>query len=342
MPTRPIRPPTSARSTNRRDWRCYALAVGIFCILTVPAVAQQGCTASPSCTPQFNLSAYYGGQDITINECIDQNSPSCAWADAVTVPTMADAAKYFLACPLPANGNSIALCYYSGVPGYPEYTPKCTVSQDGNAAECDCYEINVNNPFATGTYSYSYVEITSILNKEIYDQTVSECEDPETGDITCLTLDDVHQGISNTPAPTLCGTLLNNYNDGLLTSNPNGIFPGADLVSDFSEIGNNTSQNNKIPPPLSTPYACPLSPATMDNYAACMTAPCSHTGKIDPLTKLPLARCTCPTFDGPNQVGNPQIDPPPVGPPLSCSPAGPTALHPFIWSSANVEVMPPN
>jgi hypothetical protein len=38
-------------------------------------------------------------------------------------------------------------------------------------------------------------------------------------------------------------------------------------------------------------------------------------------------------------VGNPQIEgPSPQGGQFSCSPAGPTARHPFIWSSAYVEV----
>ena len=65
---------------------------------------------------------------MTINECIDQNSPSCAWADAVTVPTMADAAKYLL----PAGQRKLnCTCYYSGVPGYPEYTPKSPCRRTG-------------------------------------------------------------------------------------------------------------------------------------------------------------------------------------------------------------------
>jgi hypothetical protein len=329
MPTRPIRPSTKANSTNRKDWRCYALAVGVLCIWAVPVVAQS-CTPSPSCmNPQFNLSAYYGGQDITINQCIDPNSPSCAWADAVTVPNMADAAKYFLACSLPANGNSIALCYYSGVPGAPKFTPSCTLSQGGNAAQCDCYEINVNTPGATMQYSYSYVEITSILNQDLYNQTIADCPVGSDGNYTCLTLADVQAGIMKMQAPHLCAAL---------TNQPNGIFPGADLVSDFSEIGNNPD-NPGIPPPLTTPYACPTNPPPpMGNtYAACMTAPCKHTGKIDPLTKLPPASCTCPTFDGPNQVGNPQIEGPP---PFLCTPTGPpygpTAL-PWVWSSAYIE-----
>jgi len=235
MTTEAIRPPTKANSTNRKDWRCYALAVGVLCILAVPAVAQS-CTPSPSCTmPQFNLSAYYGGQNITINECMDPNSPSCAWADAVMVPTTDDAANYFLACSLPTNGNSIALCYYSGVPGAPKNTPSCTLSQGGNAAECSCYEINVNTPGATGQYSYSYVELTSILNQDIYNQTLADCVGSD-GSINCLTLADVRNGKTTImQAPHLCAAL---------TSQPNGIFPGADLISDFSDIGNSSDQNN--------------------------------------------------------------------------------------------------
>ena len=283
----------------------------------------------------FNLSAYYGGQDITINQCIDPNSPSCAWADAVMVPTEDDAANYFLACSLPTIGNpppAIALCYYSGVPGPTKYTPSCTFSQGGNAAECNCYEINANTPGATGEYSYSYVELTGILNQDIYNQTLADCVGSD-GTINCLTLADVRNGNTTVmQAPHLCAAL---------TSQPNGIFPGADLISDFSDIGNSSDPNNKIPPPLKKPYACPANPAPPGNtgniYAGCMTAPCKHTGRTDGLTGLPLALCTCPTFDGPNQVGNPQIEGPPV---LSCTPSGPpygsTALS-WVWSSAYIE-----
>jgi len=57
-------------------------------------------------------------------------------------------------------------------------------------------------------------------------------------------------------------------------------------------------------------------------YAGCMTAPCMNTGKRDPSTGLPLVSCTCPTYNGPNQVGNPQINS------YSCSPT------PYVWSSS--------
>jgi hypothetical protein len=100
MPADPIRPSTKANSTKRRDWRCYALAVGLLCILAVPVVGQS-CMPNQSCmNPRFDLSAYYGGQNITINECIDPNSPSCAWADAVMAPTL----------PMPQSTSLPAAC----------------------------------------------------------------------------------------------------------------------------------------------------------------------------------------------------------------------------------------
>jgi hypothetical protein len=316
MPADPIRPPTKANSTNRRGWSHYGLALAVLCLLSVQAVAQ--CTASPSCmNPKFNLSAYYGGQNITINQCIDPNSSSCAWADAAQAPinNPQQAEQYFLACSL--TPNPIALCYYSGMPGLPDKTPSCTLSQNGNTAQCNCYEISANNPpDQTGEYAYSYVEITSILNQDVYNKTVSECGQ---GNINCLTLADVLNGTSKMQAPTLCAAL---------TSQPNGLFPGADLVSDFSEIGMSTVNNPGIPPPLS------LNDSEMctTTYAACMTAPCKHTNKIDPATKLPLASCTCPTWDGPNQVGNPQILGPKGGKAYSCSP------NPYVWSSAYLDL----
>ena len=329
MPTRPICPPTRANFANRKDWRYCVLALGVLCIWAIPVVAQS-CTPSPSCeNPLFNLSAYYGGQKITINQCIDPNSPSCAWADAVMVPNESDAEDYFLACSLPANGKSIALCYYSGVPGAPENTLGCTLSQGGNAAVCGCYEINVNTPGATGEYSYSYVELTGILNQDIYNQTLADCVGSD-GSINCLTYGDVRNGNTTVmQAPHLCAAL---------SSQPNGMFPGADLISDFSDIGDSPNSPG-VPPPLKKPYMCPTNPPPTGNiYAGCMTAPCTDTGKIDPFTGLNLATCTCPTFDGPNQVGNPQIEGPPV---LSCTPSGPpygsTALS-WVWSSAYIEV----
>ena len=201
MSTCPMRPPTKANSTNRRDWRYYGLAVGVLCILAVPAVAQS-CMQSMSCmNPPFNLSAYYGGGNITINQCIDPNSPSCAWADAVMVPNMDDAANYFLACQpadnwKPPSRNCALLLFRSS--GAPEHTPSCTLSQDGNAAQCNCYEINANTPGATGKYSYSYVELTSILNQDLYNN-LHDCVVQRLAITNCLTFADILNHTMNPP-----------------------------------------------------------------------------------------------------------------------------------------------
>jgi hypothetical protein len=196
------------------------------------------------------------------------------------------------------------LCFYSGVAGAPYFTPKCTFSQAKNAAECDCYKIT------SAETTYSYVLITAILNKQLYDQTVAMCGPTGAG---CQNFTDPTN--PNLNVAPVCTALANK-----------GFFPGADLISDFAD---------KVPvlsdlqdPPTS--YACPTS-RTGNLYAGCMTAPCKNTGKTDPKTGLPLVKCTCPTYNGPNQVGNPQI----VAGNYSCSPT------PNVWSSSYMPSPPP-
>src|SRR5208283_1212523 len=202
---------------------------------------------------------------------------SCAWADAVNASNSTTApAAYFLACSL--TPNPIALCYYSGKPGLPDNTPSCTFSQGVNAAQCNCYEISSTN--APG--GYSYVEITAILNQDLYNKVVSECV--ENGAITkCLTYADIVNHTQNPPmqSTTLC--------DDALTTKPNGLFPGADLVSDFYDVGKMGSLG--IPAPVTPGASCPPGGSGSNVYAACMTAPCKHTNKIDPKTGLFLASC---------------------------------------------------
>ena len=128
------------------------------------------------------------------------------------------------------------------MPGGKYKTPSCTLSQNTNAAECNCYEISFNNPVQTDQeYTFSYVELTSILNEQIYNQTVTDCGISK-GNNNCLSLADVLKGDYNSKpqAKHLCAAL---------TSQPNGLFPGADLISDFSEIGN-SANNAGIPAPL--------------------------------------------------------------------------------------------
>jgi hypothetical protein len=243
---------------------------------------------SASCQPKFNFNGYDKGAKTPINNCQTNTSQSpCAWAD-VSLEM-----QNFLACSLETTGP-IALCYYSGVPGEPNLTPSCTFSQAKNSAQCDCYKISKGNP--TGAM-YSYVLITSILNKKVYADTVSACGSDGSG---CLNATNIGDPAAK-EAP-VCAALRDKT-----------VFPGADVISDFSPI--------LIIPKGLTSVTCPTGGGA-NLYAGCMTAPCKDTGKIDPSTGLPLVKCTCPIYDGPNQVGNLQINS------YSCSPA------PHVWSSA--------
>jgi hypothetical protein len=289
MHTDPFRRGTRANARNRTDWRRYGLALGLFCMLVGP-VRGQSCTQNSSCQPTFDINGYDKGARTAVNTCTTNDSSSpCAWADVV------EKVENFLACRLDRTGP-IALCYYSGVPGSPLFTPSCTFSQSKNAAECNCYQISADRPRGA---TYSYVLITSILNKEVYEDTVSACG---TDGSACLNATNP-QDPSKKEAP-VCDAIRNET-----------LFPGADLISDYSPI---LSGDKGI-----TSVDCSTL-GDSNRYAACMTAPCKSTGKTDLTTGLPLVKCTCPTYSGPNQVGNPQIS---EGG-YSCSPT------PHVWSSA--------
>jgi hypothetical protein len=304
------RPTAEASTTWRKDWFFYGFALFVLCMFAVPAVAQTCPAPNQSCQPQFNLDSYDGGQQITINDCQTNSSSSpCAWADALS-SDVKGFKTYFLACRLQTTGP-IALCYYSGVPGSPYQTPSCTFSQNGNAAECDCYKISPDTP---GAGTYSYVEISAILNKDVYLSTVAQCGMDGS---QCLNFSDLRSGLQEANICSVIG------------SKPNGVFPGADLISDFSQIRLFPTMNSNVPPAGDIgafSQKCPIPPRQANLYAGCMTAPCTNTGKIDPRTHLPLVSCTCPTYDGPNQVGNPQIQG------KSCSPT------PYVWSSAYADL----
>jgi hypothetical protein len=286
MNSKSLRPRTQA---NAWSAYCYGLALGVLCLSAGVAHAQ-ACMENASCQPSFNLNGYDKGAKTVINNCATNTSSSpCAWAD------VAEGMQNFLACRLETTGP-IALCYYSGVPGSPLFTPSCTFSQAKNAAECDCYRISADVPRGA---TYSYVLISAILNKKVYEDTVAQCGDGS----LCLNASNVTSAPNMQEAP-VCDALRNKT-----------LFPGADVISDFSpilfgQIG-------------VTSFECPKQGDT-NLYAGCMTAPCKNTGKTDPTTGLPIVKCTCPTYDGPNQVGNPQIK---AGG-FSCSPT------PHVWSSA--------
>jgi hypothetical protein len=124
----PLRPGTKANTWNRKNWPFYGLALGVLCLLGGP-VRGQTCLQNTSCQPTFNLNGYDRGAKTEINTCTTNGSSSpCAWAD------VSEGMENFLACRLD-NTGPIALCYYSGVPGSPLFTPSCTFSQAKNAAK---------------------------------------------------------------------------------------------------------------------------------------------------------------------------------------------------------------
>ena len=236
-----------------------------------------------SCQPKFNLNGYDKGAKTPINTCQTNTSSSpCAWAD-VSLEM-----QNFLACSLETTGP-IALCYYSGVPGEPNLTPSCTFSQDKNSAHCDCYKISKGNPAGA---TYSYVLITSILNKKVYEDTVSACGLYGGG---CLNATNIGDPAAK-EAP-VCAALRDKT-----------LFPGADLISDFSPILINTKGITSVtcPTPLRWMHDGPVQEYRQDR----------------PKYRTSACQMYCPTYDGPNQVGNPQITS------YSCSPT------PHVWSSA--------
>lgn len=179
-------------------------------------------------------------------EC-DAGTQSCvpqpAYADIITSP------DNFLWC----KGGPFALCYYSG-PDTGSTDLSCTLTPDGLYANCKCFEID---------YGLYFVDILSILNWDVYEQTVAICG--STGS-NCT-------GAKNINRAPVCEAI-----------NENKLIPGAELVSTFSfdcVQTNGLSQTNCAP----------------SLYAGCMTAPCQRT------TTPGIVECSCPTYNGPYQVG---------------------------------------
>lgn len=173
---------------------------------------------------------------------------------------------------LPCKGGPIALCYYSGPEPKGKSQPdlSCEVTQDGQFANCSCVEIPPGNYF---------VDINSILDVKLYEQTVETCGKDG---IDC-------RGETNM-AP-ICTAINNNT---LFAQN------GADRISTFS-FALNSSQGFRI-----EDKSCEKA-----LYAGCMTAPCKQTDKFVEIcdgsgkvcSSYPVDVCACPTFDGQYQVG---------------------------------------
>jgi len=66
---------------------------------------------------------------------------------------------------VPCRGGPFALCYYSGPSSGPEDL-SCTMTSDGNYANCQCFDI---------PYGVYFVDINAILNYAVYQKTVAQC-----------------------------------------------------------------------------------------------------------------------------------------------------------------------
>lgn len=66
---------------------------------------------------------------------------------------------------VPCRGGPYALCYYSG-PSSGSQDLSCTLTPDGNYANCQCFDI---------PYGVYFVDINAILNHDVYLQTVAAC-----------------------------------------------------------------------------------------------------------------------------------------------------------------------
>jgi len=66
---------------------------------------------------------------------------------------------------VPCRGGPYALCYYSGPSSAPENL-SCTLTPDGEYANCLCYDI---------PYGVYFVDINAILNYSVYQDTIAQC-----------------------------------------------------------------------------------------------------------------------------------------------------------------------
>jgi hypothetical protein len=195
---------------------------------------------------------------------------------------------------LPCRGGPFALCYYSG-PSSGSQDLSCTLTPDGNYANCKCYDI---------PYGVYFVDINGILNHSVYEKTIAQCGSDG----------------------SLCAAV--NSAPVCQSVNQGTLIPGAKLFSTFSF--------DCIPTNGIGQTSC-----TAEPYAGCVTAPCLPTDQAG------IVNCSCPTFDGPYQVGqNAQICTlgdnlvwsAAYAPPTSCTPSS-TSLS-LSTSAADALPMP--
>ncbi len=168
---------------------------------------------------------------------------------------------------LPCVGGPIALCYYSGPapddPSQPDLS--CTVTSDGQFANCRCLEIPSGNYF---------VDINGILDVDIYLATVKKCgQDGQ----------DCFRKPNKAP---VCKAI-----------NKNRFIPGADTISTFSLALKPDFGIGQTDCPAA-PYAgCMTAPCVRTGEFVQI---CDDSGEC---SSVPIDKCACPNFDGEYQVG---------------------------------------
>ena len=248
------------------------MLICVLCVLGGPVSANSaGSAFNSSCQEDQNFSfdEFTNNKHFNLNTLCttpydDPYRP--AWADIIEVP------ENFVAC----KGATIALCYYSGpvTPAEPRTEPPvvppppstpCVLRDGENIADCTCIEIPAGSNY--------YVDINAILNLDVYLDTVKKCG---IDGKDCLPF-----GSKEAP---VCEAIRKGK-----------LIPGADLISTFS-----FALETKIP---IVPGDCTdANPPNL--YAGCMTAPCKRIpGEYFPNSPWPLVQCTCPTYQGPFQVG---------------------------------------
>lgn len=188
-----------------------------------------GVTGCHTSTTNCPLAAPYCGGAFPLNT---QNTTPYG-------PPWANVTTQFLPCYGP-----YALCYYAD----------CTPGIDSTVTECECEPL----------FGLNFVEISSILNKTVYEETIKVCsEDP--------------QRCSIPNGAPVCDAINNRKFYQTV--------PDVVAVSDFSFVGFNAS--------AAIGTDCTNNPGV---YSGCMTSAC-YTNDAGLLT------CICPTFNGPFQVG---------------------------------------
>lgn len=201
----------------------------LFICTIFPLLFSIGCEKESIRTQDCPLAEPYCGGDFPLNT---QNTTQYG-------PPWANVTTQFLPCFGP-----YALCYYAD----------CTPGIDGTVTECECDSL----------FGLNFVEVSSILNKYVYQETLDVCrKDP--------------QRCSLPNGAPVCDAI----NNGTFYNT----VPGVSGVSDFSFFGFDASS--------AIGTNCVNSPGI---YSGCMTTACYDNGAGD-LT------CICPTFNGPFQVG---------------------------------------